>query len=77
MAKDILHRSGGNASDTIIIIPDSVKKSLPRDFDIGDIGKIDLKEAETIANEDIFLIREIPCYVLDSVSKNKEFIRRS
>lgn len=53
MAKDIVKKQ-----DAIIVIPDSVKKNLPRDFDIGDIGKIDLSEAESIANEDIFLIKE-------------------
>ncbi len=58
MAKEISQQTGGKAGDAVIIIPESVKKNLPRDFDVGAIGKIDLKEAETIASEDIFLIKE-------------------
>ncbi len=58
MAKEILQQAGGKAGNTIINIPESVKKNLPRDFDIGAIGKIDLREAETIANEDMFLVKE-------------------
>lgn len=58
MAKDIMQQAGGKAGSTIISLPESVRKSLPRDFDIGAIGKIDLREAESIANEDILLIRE-------------------
>ncbi len=58
MAKDIMQQIGGKAGNAIINIPESVKKNLPRDFDIGAIGKIDLREAETIANEDILVIKE-------------------
>ncbi|HOT45228.1 MAG TPA: hypothetical protein PLM53_12415 [Spirochaetota bacterium] len=58
MAKDIIQQAGGKADSTIISLPESVKKSLPSDFDIGAIGKIDLREAESIANEDILLIKE-------------------
>lgn len=58
MAKDIMQQAGGKSGSAVISIPESVKKNLPRDFDISAIGKIDLREAESIANEDIFLIRE-------------------
>jgi hypothetical protein len=58
MAKDILQQAGKKNTGTIIQIPESVKKNLPRDFDYGAIGKIDLREAERIADEDIFLIKE-------------------
>jgi hypothetical protein len=44
--------------DITISIPDSVKKNLPRDFNLDDIGKIDLREAEKIANEDILFLNE-------------------
>jgi len=58
MAKDILQHAGSKSGEAVIVIPDSVKKNLPSDFDIGDIGNIDLNEAEKIASEDILLIRE-------------------
>lgn len=35
-----------------------IKESVPPDFDITQIGKIDLKEAEKIANEEIVFLRE-------------------
>lgn len=58
MAKDILQHAGSKSGEAVIVIPDSVKKNLPGDFDIGDIGNIDLNEAEKIASEDMLLIRE-------------------
>jgi hypothetical protein len=41
-----------------IDLPEGVKKSLPKDFDIGAIGNIDLVEAEAIANENVLLLNE-------------------
>jgi len=35
-----------------------VKKNLPKDFDIGAIGNIDLVEAEAVANESVLLLNE-------------------
>lgn len=36
-----------------IEIPDNIFNSLPRNFDIHELGKVDLREAENIASEDI------------------------
>jgi hypothetical protein len=41
-----------------IDLPEGVKMSLPKDFDIGEIGNIDLVEAEAIANENVLLLNE-------------------
>jgi hypothetical protein len=58
MADDSMHNPEEGTSDIMINIPESVKKNLPKDFNIGDIGKIDLLEAEKIANEDILFLNE-------------------
>ncbi|MBN2158721.1 MAG: hypothetical protein JW807_04945 [Spirochaetes bacterium] len=58
MPKEPSHKKGMSDQDVIINIPDSVRKSLPGDFNISDIGKIDLREAETIAREDILFLTE-------------------
>lgn len=52
------HDSGEKARNVVIELPESVKKKLPRDFNIDDIGRIDLREAESIASEDILFINE-------------------
>ena len=56
MPNDSVQNTG--AQDIAINIPDSVKKNLPRDFNLNDIGNIDLREAEKIANEDILFLNE-------------------
>jgi hypothetical protein len=56
MPDDSVQNTGGQGIG--INIPDSVKKNLPRDFNIDDIGKIDLREAEKIASEDILFLNE-------------------
>lgn len=58
MLKGPQHESGEKAGSIVIELPESVKSKLPRDFNIDEIGKIDLREAETIANEDILFINE-------------------
>ena len=50
--------SKGPAKGFTIDLPEGVKKNLPKDFDIGDIGNIDLLEAEAIANENVLLLNE-------------------
>jgi hypothetical protein len=47
-----------NDSGGTFHIPERIKKSLPEEFDIGEIGAIDLREAEDIASEDIPLFSE-------------------
>ncbi len=45
--------------NTIVIeVPEELRKKLPGDFDIKDLGIIDLLEAEQIANENILLFSE-------------------
>ena len=56
MSNESAHNTG--SQNIAINIPDSVKKSLPRDFNLDDIGKIDLREAEKIASEDILFLNE-------------------
>lgn len=56
MTKDSNNKKPGKAFT--IDLPEGVKKSLPKDFDIGDIGNIDLVEAEAIANENVLLLNE-------------------
>src|SRR4030042_5363276 len=58
MPKDSTYKTGETGQNPIINIPEGVKKSPPEDFNIGDIGNIDLREAETIANEDILFLDE-------------------
>lgn len=58
MLKGPQHDAGDKAGGIVIELPESVKKKLPRDFNIDEIGKIDLHEAETIAREDILFINE-------------------
>src|SRR4030067_642544 len=48
----------GNESGTIINIPENIKKGLPTGLNIHDIGKIDLREAESIASEDMPIFTE-------------------
>ncbi len=48
----------GKTSEIKINIPEGMIDKLPEDFNINDIGNIDLKEAEAIANEDILFLTE-------------------
>ncbi|MBN2080036.1 MAG: hypothetical protein JW838_13800 [Spirochaetes bacterium] len=52
------HGSGKKAGDLLISIPEHVRKGLPDTFSIDDIGKIDLREAETIADEGLLFLNE-------------------
>ncbi len=58
MLKGTQHDPGATTGGIVIELPESVKKKLPRDFNIDEIGKIDLREAESIASEDILFINE-------------------
>ncbi len=50
--------SKGTAKGFTIDLPEGVKKSLPKDFDLGSIGNIDLLEAEAVANENVLFLNE-------------------
>ena len=51
--------SGKKKRDSFTIeIPDSLQEKLPDDFDIEGLGKIDLREAEEIANENVLFLTE-------------------
>ena len=50
--------SKGAPKGFTIELPEGVKKNLPKDFDIGAIGNIDLVEAEAVANESVLLLNE-------------------
>ena len=46
------------SSDTGSALSSKLKDILPEDFDMSDIGAIDLKEAEAIAEEDLLILNE-------------------
>ena len=66
MPKDTEAGIDGYDSDVIISIPQKFSKNIPKEFDISDIGKIDLQEAEDIARE------EIPLYAEDDLIVGSE-----
>jgi hypothetical protein len=52
-------KSGGiPGGDSSIAISEEMKKRLPEDFDVSDIGRIDLKEAEDVARDDTLFLTE-------------------
>jgi hypothetical protein len=51
-------RKARKSGELTIQIPEKVRKNLPRNFKMSDLGTIDLFEAEKIASEDILLLRE-------------------
>ena len=50
--------SHDEGTDFLVKIPEEIKNRLPEDFNFNDIGSIDLKEAEAIANEEILFLTE-------------------
>jgi hypothetical protein len=58
MPKDVEDEITGADSGEDISIPQKIRKKMPKDFSINDIGRIDLKEAEAIAREEILFFTE-------------------
>ncbi|TFH38906.1 MAG: hypothetical protein E4G96_09775, partial [Chrysiogenales bacterium] len=58
MPNDSENRSKDKGKGTLLTIPDGVRKNLPDTFDINGIGTIDLREAESIANEGVLFLTE-------------------
>jgi len=56
--KSIDSTTGNNDAVETIMVSEEIKKNLPNDFDINDIGSINLKEAEEIAEEKALVISE-------------------
>ncbi len=53
-----LKSGGAPDGESSIAISDEMKKRLPEDFDVSDIGRIDLKEAEDVARDDTLFLTE-------------------
>lgn len=54
----ISENNSGREENVKIDLKNGLKKKLPENFNINDIGNIDLREAEKIANEDILFLTE-------------------
>ncbi len=52
------HHSGKKSGDLVISIPEHVRKGLPDTLSLDDIGRIDLREAESIADEGLLFLKE-------------------
>jgi hypothetical protein len=54
----ISESSSGKDQNVKVDLKNGLKKKLPENFNVNDIGNIDLREAEKIANEDILFLTE-------------------
>lgn len=58
MTENSGHHSGKKSGDLVISIPEHVRKGLPDTLSLDDIGRIDLREAESIADEGLLFLKE-------------------